>query len=296
MAGSRARTHRARWAQGVLALCALVSILTSFGILWVLASESWTFFQLVDPVEFFMGTEWTPLLEPRRYGILPLLYGTWTVALGAMLVSLPLGLGAAIFLSEYARPSTRRVVKPLIEILAGIPTIVFGYFAISLVTPMLRLFFEQTEVFNAASASIVVGIMILPMVVSLTDDALRAVPQSLRDGARALSATRFEVAVRVVLPAALSGVLAAVILAVSRAVGETMATTLAAGATPRLGGSPLESVQTMTAYIVQVTMGDTPAGSVAYQTMYAVGMMLFVMTLFLNAVSVRVVRRFGVRA
>jgi phosphate transport system permease protein len=224
--------------------------------------------------------------------VLPLVCGTLLITAGAALVAIPLGLGTGIYLSEYASNGLRGILKPILEILAGIPTVVYGYFALTFVTPQLAKVFPSIQVFNAASAAIVVGVMILPMIASLCDDALRAVPQSLRNAGYALGATRFEVATRVVLPGAFSGVLASFILALSRAIGETMAVTLAAGATPRLTLNPLESVQTMTAYIVQVSLGDTPAGSMAYLTVYAVGMLLFVITLGMNLLGHRVLRRF----
>jgi len=214
------------------------------------------------------------------------------VAVGAAVVALPIGLVSAIYLSEYAPDRVRRIVKPALEILAGIPTVVYGYFALTFVTPMLRQIWPQTNIFNAASASIVVGIMIIPLVSSLSEDAMSAVPRSLREGAYALGATRFEVATRTVVPAALSGIIASFILAISRAVGETMAVVIAAGATPRLTLNPLESIQTMTAYIVQVSMGETPFGSLEYKTIFAVGITLFAITLAMNIVSLAVLRRF----
>ena len=279
------RHLKERFIEGVLLSCASISVLTTVGIVLVLLVESLSFFGEVSPVEFFTDTLWTPLFTPKHFGILPILNGTLLVALGASLVALPLGLASAIYLSEYADDRIRLWVKPLLEVLAGIPTVVYGYFAITFVTPILRSFAPSTEIFNAASASIVVGIMILPMVSSLSEDAMRAVPRALREGAYALGATRFEVSTLVVVPAALSGILASFILALSRAVGETMAVTLAAGATPRITLNPLESVQTMTAYIVQVSLGDTPHGTIEYRTIFAVGMVLFAMTLLMNIAS-----------
>ena len=278
--------------RGGLFLCALLSVLTTLGIILILATESFQFFRHVPVMEFLTGTRWTPLLEPRSFGVLPLLCGTFLIVAGSALIALPVGLSSAIYLSEYASDRTRRVLKPLLEVLAGIPTVVYGYFAVTFITPILRTIIPATEVFNAASASIVVGIMILPMVASLCDDALRAVPASLRQGAFALGATPYEVSTRVVVPAALSGVIASFVLAVSRAVGETMAVTLAAGATPKLTLNPLESIQTMTAYIVQVSLGDTPAGTIEYQTLFAVGALLFVITLVANLAAQWVLRRF----
>ena len=243
--------------------------------------------------EFLTGTLWTPLFEPRRFGILPLLSGTLLVACGSAIIALPGGLAISIFLNEYAPDKLRNIVKPIIEVLAGIPTVVYGYFALTTITPILRSTFPEVEVFNAASASIVVGIMILPMVISLCDDAFKAVPSSLKQAGYALGATRFEVAIGVMLPAALSGVIASFILAISRAIGETMAVTLAAGATPKIALNPFESIQTMTAYIVQVSLGDTPQGTIEYKSIFAVGMVLFIITLIFNMFSRHIVKKYG---
>ena len=272
--------------------CAAISVLTTLAVVGVLSVETFYFFQQVPASDFLFGTRWTPLLEPKSYGILPLLFGTTLIVIGAAIVALPVGLACAIYLSEYAGNRTRDLVKPILEILAGIPTIVYGFFAITFVTPILRTLIPSTEVFNAASAGIVVGIMVLPMVASLCDDALRAVPNALRDGAYSLGATSFEVTARIVVPASLSGIFAAFVLAISRAIGETMAVTLAAGATPNLTLNPLESIQTMTAYIVQVSLGDTPAGTLSYQTLYAVGAVLFSMTLVLNLIANAIMNRY----
>lgn len=272
--------------------CAVLSIFTTAGIVLVLLVESLGFFQEVSIVDFITGTRWSPLLVPQSFGVLPLINGTLIITLGASLVAFPLGLASAVYLSEYANPRFREIVKPVLEILAGIPTVVYGYFALMFITPIIRYFYPDANIFNAASASIVVGIMILPMVASLSEDAMRAVPGSLREGAYALGATPFEVSTRVVVPAALSGILASFILALSRAVGETMAVTIAAGMTPKLTLNPLESVQTMTAYIVQVSLGDTPYGSIEYQSIFAVGIVLFAMTLLMNIISHRIRQRF----
>jgi phosphate transport system permease protein len=278
---------------GALLLCALVSVATSAGIIWVLSAESFGFFSEVSPAEFLFGGRWAPLLEPKSFGVLPLVCGTFLVAGGALLVAVPIGLGSGIFLSEYAPPTMRSVVKPILEVLAGIPTVVYGYFALVFVTPkIIQPLVPDADIFNAASAAIVVGIMIIPTIASLSDDAFRAVPQSLREGAYALSATRLEVSTRVVFPAAMSGVVAAVILAFARAIGETMAVTLAAGAMARLTLDPFVSIQTMTSYIVQVSLGDTPHGTIEYQTIFAVGMLLFLITLVFNVVAQRVLHRF----
>lgn len=273
-------------------LCALVSIATTFGIIYVLAHETYLFFKEVSFTEFFTGTRWAPTIKPESYGVLPLIGGTLMITVGAGLIAIPLGLLAAVYLAEYASPRTRNILKPMLEILAGIPTVVYGYFGLFFVTPLLRGFFPSVEVFNAASGFIVVGIMILPLVCSLCEDAITAVPKALREGAYGLGATKFEVTAKIVLPAALSGIMAAFILALSRAVGETMAVTLACGSTPNLTWNPAESIQTMTAFIVQISKGDTPAGTTPYYTLFAVGMTLFVMTLIMNAASQWFVRCF----
>jgi phosphate transport system permease protein len=286
------RGLREQLVEGPLFLAALVSVLTTIGIVAVLIFETLEFFQEVPLWRFLIETEWTPLFSEKHYGIVVLLSATVLTSVGAMLVALPLGLLAAIYLSEYAAPQVRRVVKPVLEILAGIPTVVYGYFALLFVTPILQALIPQTAVFNGASASIVMGIMILPMVSSMSEDAMAAVPRSLREGGYALGATRFEVATRIVVPAALSGLVAAFILAISRAVGETMIVAIAAGQSPTLTLSPLVPIETMTAYIVQVSLGDTPFGSLEYKTIFAVGMMLFLMTLLPNIVSQVVLRRF----
>ncbi len=275
-----------------LGLCAAVSIVTTGVIIFILAQESLGFFEFVSPVDFFFGTSWVPLFEPSSYGVLPLLWGTMLITIGAALFAIPTGLASAIYMSEYASPRMRSIVKPVLEVLAGIPTVVYGYFALTFVTPLLRMVMPELQVFNALSGAIVVGVMILPTIATLSDNALRAVPDSLRQGAYALGATSYEVTTRVVVPAGLSGVMASFLLAISRAIGETMAVTLAAGATPNLSFTFLESIQTMTAYIVQVSMGDTPAGGIAYQTLFAVAGLLFVITLILNIVSQWILSKF----
>lgn len=278
---------------GLLVAAASVSVLTTVGIVGVLLFETLDFFREVSIAEFYLGTQWTPLFEPKSFGVLPLIAGTLLVAAVAMVVAMPLGLAIAIYLSEYAGRRTRRILKPLLEVLAGIPTVVYGYFALTWVTPnLLQRLFPETNVFNAASAGIVVGIMTLPMIATISEDAMAAVPASLREAAYGLGSTKLEVATRIVVPAALSGIIASFILAVSRAVGETMAVALAAGSTPNLTANPLESVQTMTGYIVQVSLGDTPQGSIEFRTVFAVGMTLFLMTLGLNVVSQWFVRRY----
>ncbi|WP_296979238.1 phosphate ABC transporter permease subunit PstC [Thermobacillus sp. ZCTH02-B1] len=276
----------------LLGLCASVSIITSVGIVYTLVSETIFFFRDVPIVEFLTGTRWSPLFEPKSFGILPLLAGTLLITVIACAVAMPVGLASAIYLSEYAPRRMRNVVKPILEVLAGVPTIVYGYFALSFMTPIVRAIFPETGIFNALSAGIVVGIMIIPMVTSLSEDAMNAVPKSLRDGAYALGATRFESALKIVLPAALSGIVASFVLAFSRAVGETMIVTVAAGATPNLTVNPLESIQTMTAYIVQVSLGDTQRGSIEYGSIFAVGTALFVITLLLNLLAQYVAGKF----
>jgi phosphate transport system permease protein len=290
---SLARRHRSeRIIGGVLLLCSAVSILTTAGIVAVLLYESSTFFRQVSVVEFLTGRQWTPMFTDQSFGVLPLLTGSLLIAAGAALVALPVGLAAAIYLSEYAQDSVRRVLKPVLEVLAGIPTVVYGFFALTFVTPIIRSIWPGADVYNALSASIVVGIMIIPMVSSLSEDAMSAVPRSLREGAYALGATRYEVATRTVVPAALSGIVASFILAISRAIGETMIVTIAAGGQANLTLNPLRSVQTMTAYIAQTATGELAHGTVEYQTIFAVGITLFAITLLMNIVSIFVLRRF----
>lgn len=287
------RRHRnERLIGAVLFLCSAVSVLTTAGIVAVLLYESSTFFRHVPVLEFLTGRQWTPMFIDQSFGVLPLLTGSLLIAVGAAAVALPLGLAAAIYLSEYAQDSVRRVLKPLLEVLAGIPTVVYGFFALTFVTPIIRSIWPQTDVYNALSASIVMGIMIIPMVSSLSEDALSAVPRSLREGAYALGATKFEVATRTVLPAALSGVVASFILAVSRAIGETMIVTIAAGGQANLTLNPLRGVQTMTAYIAQTATGELAHGSIEYQTIFAVGLTLFAITLIMNIASIFILRRF----
>ncbi|MEM7164667.1 MAG: phosphate ABC transporter permease subunit PstC [Planctomycetota bacterium] len=288
----RQREWREKSVRRTLFVCALLSILTTIGIIVVLFSEAGKFFADVSIFDFLLGTQWTPLFQPKSFGVLPLVCGTFLIVAGSSIIAMPLGLASAIYLSEFASSRFRRSLKPILEILAGIPTIVYGYFALTFVTPILAYVFPSIAVYNAASASIVVAIMVLPMIVSLCDDALRAVPNSLREGAYALGATSFEVSTRVSVPAALSGVIASFVLAFSRAIGETMAVSLAAGNSPNLTINPLESIQTMTSYIVQVSLGDTPTGTVEYYTIFAVGALLFLITLVSNVVANRVLRRF----
>ena len=275
-----------------LFLCAAVSILTTVGIVAVLVFEAAQFFGDVSLLKFIAGTEWTPLFASKQFGVLALVAGTVQTAIGAMIVALPLGLLSAIFLSEYAPGKARRIIKPILEVLAGIPTIVYGFFALLFITPLLKDVHGGISVFNGLSASIVMGIMILPMVSSLSEDAMRAVPRSLREGAYALGATKLEVATRVVIPAALSGIVASFILAMSRAIGETMIVTIAAGQNPNFTLNPLVPIETMTAFIVQVSQGDLPTGTLEFKTIFAVALTLFVFTLAMNLLSQYFVRRF----
>jgi len=272
--------------------CATLSILTTVAILVTLIYQASSFFFEVSLWEFLTGTRWTPILKPRAYGVLPLVSGTLLVTLIAAAVALPIGLMTAIFLSEYAPDKIRRIIKPILEILAGIPTVVYGYFALTFVTPLLQGIFDNLIIFNALSAGLVMGVMIIPMVSSLSEDAMMSVPRSLREAAYALGATRYEVSLRVIVPAALSGIIAAFILALSRAIGETMLVTIAAGATPRMSFDPMESIQTMTAYIVQLSLGEAPVGSLEYNTIFAVGLLLFAMTFVMNILGFWIVRRF----
>lgn len=276
-----------------LFICASISILTTLGIIFILVDESLHFFRQISLFEFFGSTEWAPLFEPRSFGVLPLISGTLLIAFGALLFALPLGLGIAIYTAEYAQGWWQKVLKPVLEILAGIPSVVYGYFAITRVTPMLQFIFDDVDVFNAASASIVIAIMILPTIASICDDSLRAVPKTVKDGAYALGARKSEVIMSIVVPAALSGILASFILAFSRAIGETMAVTLAAGGTPNMTWNPFRGVQAMTAYIAQVSLGDIAHGTIEYQSIFAVGLVLFLMTLAMNLLSQFIVKRYA---
>ncbi len=291
----RRRDFEGRIVRLIFLTCALVSIATTVGIVVTLLRQSIGFFDEVSVWEFISGTRWTPVLIPQSFGVLPLVGGTLLVTAVAAAVGVPVGLATAIFLSEYAPDKLRRVIKPILEILAGIPTVVYGVFALTFVTPELQKILPDLIIFNALSAGLVMGLMITPMVSSLSEDAMLAVPRSLREAAYALGATRLEVALRVVVPAALSGIVAAFILAISRAVGETMLVTIAAGATPRLTINPLESIQTMTAFIVQLSLGETPHGSLEFNTIFAVGLLLFLITLVMNVAGHFVVRRWQER-
>ena len=292
----RGRTrHGERIIVGLLAACAFLSVLTTIAIVLSLVEPTIEFFQDVDPWEFISGTDWAPLFNPARFGVLPIVVGTLVTTVCALAIALPFGLGSAVFLNEYAHRRVRSIVKPTIEVLAGIPTVVYGYFAVKFISPYVQdlwPFGERPGVFNALSAGLVMGIMILPTVASLSEDALAAVPRGLREGAYALGSSRYEVATRVTIPAALSGIVAAFVLGVSRAVGETMIVLIAAGGTPNLAFNPGEAMQTMTAFIASAATGDLPQGSTGYKTIFAVGALLFVATFIMNMISIRFVRRY----
>lgn len=269
----------------ILFLIASISIFTTIGIIFILLKESIQFFKEVSIVEFFTGTVLKPLSSEPSFGVLPLLMGTLTSTMIAMLVALPVGLMSAIYLSEYAPDRIRRICKPLLEVLAGIPTIVYGFFAFTFVTPLLKLMIPELEATNILSPGIVMGVMIIPMIASLSEDAMSAVPNTMREGALALGATKLEVVFKIVIPGALSGIIASVVLALSRAIGETMIVTIASGSTKNFTFDVTQSMQTMTAYIVEVTGGDAPAGSTIYYSLYAVAMTLFVFTLVMNLLA-----------
>jgi phosphate transport system permease protein len=268
-----------------LALSGLITILTTIGIIWVLLSESWGFFAEIPLTDFLFDTEWTPLFTQKHYGILPLLAGTMLTTLIAILTALPIGIVIAVYLSEYAHKDFRKSVKPALELLAAVPTVVYGFFALTVVTPFLQQFIPGISSFNALSAGLVMGIMIIPFISSLSEDALSAVPKSLREASYGMGATKFQTSFNVVVPAASSGILVSVILGIARAVGETMIVAVAAGQQPNLTFDPRESVETITAYIVQVSLGDVQHGSMEYKTIFAAGITLFVFTFLLNNVS-----------
>ena len=296
---SRTRTRRTAGEQAIkvlLAAAALLSVLTTTGIVVSLVADSLDFFREVPIGDYLLGTEWQPLAggEQQAFGVLPLLWSTLYLTLVGLLVAIPLGLGAAVYLAEYASPRVRRILKPVLEVLAGIPTIVFGYFALTFFTPNVveRLFGSDTAIFNGASAGIVLGFLVLPTIASVSEDALSAVPGSLREGAFGLGATKRQVVTRVVFPAALSGIVAALVLGASRAVGETVIILVAGGQVARLGLDPTVGYQSMAAFIAATARGDVPTGSIEYETIFVVGMALFVVTLALNALSIRLVRRY----
>jgi phosphate transport system permease protein len=287
---------RRRWGEDVirvlLLLAAAISVLTTIGIVFALVEESVSFFGEVG-TRFFTDGDWTPLFADPEYGIWPLLNGTFLITGIGVVVAVPLGLGTAVYLSEYAAPRVRRIVKPVIEVLVGVPTVVFGYFALTFVTPLLVQDLLGVNVqFNALSAGVVMGIMIMPTIASISEDAMSAVPQGLREGAYGLGATKRQVATRVVFPAAISGIVASIVLGISRGVGETMIVLIAAGLQPNVGIDPTEPFATMTAFMGATAKGDNPAGTIGYESIFALGLTLFVLTLIMNAIAIRFVRRF----
>jgi phosphate transport system permease protein len=289
---SRRPSRTERIIEPLLFLAAGVSVLTTLGIIFVLAYETFEFFLEISPIEFFTGTIWSASIKPQAWGVLALVSGTLLVAGIALLVAVPLGLLAAILLAEYASPRVRNVVKPMLETIAGIPTIVLGFFAINFLAPNLLQPILGIGTFSALSAGLVVGLLVTPLIASIAEDAMRAVPRGMREGSYAMGATRFETIRKVVVPAALSGIMAAIILAMSRAIGETMAVLIAGGTKPQFTFDPRESVQTMTGFIAQISMGETAQGSIEFKSLFAVGATLFLMTLVLNLLSSWVVRRF----
>lgn len=292
--GASWRGRREAVIRALLFGAALLSILTTLGIVFSLLTETIAFFGEVPIKDFLTGTEWSPLFADPKFGVLPLVTGTLLVTAIALVVAIPLGLGTAIYLAEYAKPRTRKIFKPMIELLAGVPTIVFGYFALTYFTPSILngLLGLDVPVFNALAGGIVMGFMVLPTVASISEDAMSAVPGALREGAFGLGANKLQVSLRVVVPAALSGIVAAIVLGVSRAIGETMIVLIAAGQQPNLTFDPRESVETITTFIAATAKGDIASGSTAYKTIFAVGMTLFLMTLVMNTIAIRFVRRF----
>lgn len=288
---SRRGEHVIQW---LLGAAALVSVGTTVLIVLSLLRETISFFGEVPVLDFLFGTEWAPLFAEPSYGVLPLVTGTLLVTVIALAVAIPLGLGAAVYLSEYASPRTRQTLKPVLELLAGVPTVVFGYFALTFVTPVLfnDILGIDAPVFNALSGGVVMGFMVLPTIASLAEDAMSAVPASLREGAYGLGANRMQVSVRVVFPAALSGIVAGIVLGISRAIGETMIVLVAVGSVPNLSINPMDSMQTLTSFIGATAKGDAAVGSIAYKTIFACGMLLFLLTLVMNMISIRFVRKF----
>lgn len=274
-----------------LLLFAGITIITTIAIILTLFGESFLFFREIPILDFLTGTKWAPTLVPRSFGVLPLLIGTLMVALFSSIISLPLGLGSAIYLSEYSNKKTRKVIKPILELLAGIPSIVYGFFALTFITPIIKQILPQTEIFNVASASIAIGIMTLPMVASLCEDAMMAIPDSVRNGAYALGSTKMEVALKIILPSTATSIASAFVLAISRAIGETMIVAIAAGQSPMLNFNPLASIQTMTGFMVNLSLGDIQQGTIEYKTLFAVGAMLFLMTLIMNLVAKGILHR-----
>jgi phosphate transport system permease protein len=289
---------RRRWGEeairALLFAAAVLSVLTTFGILFALLRETVKFFDEVGVVAFFTDGDWKPLFADPQYGIWRLLNGTFLITGVAILVAIPLGLGSAIYLSEYATPRVRRIVKPILEVLVGVPTVIFGYFALTFITPEIlqNVFNLEIQVFNALSAGLIMGIMIVPTIASISEDAMSAVPGALREGAFGLGASKMQVATRVVFPAALSGIVAAIVLGVSRGVGETMIVLIAGGQVPNVGLNVTEPFETITAFIGATAKGDNPAGTIGYYSIFAAGMTLFVLTLIMNAIAIRFVRRY----
>ena len=275
--------------------CSFITVLTTISIIIILAIDSFAFFQEVSIKEFFTSKQWTPLFSEKHFGILPLLMGTLLTTTIAILVAVPLGLVIAVYLNEYASPKFTAIVKPVLETLAAIPTVVYGFFALQFVTPLLQSFIPGLAGFNALSPGLVMGIMIIPYITSLSEDALRAVPSSLREASYGMGATKFQTAFRVMIPAASSGIIVSIILAISRALGETMIVAIAAGQEPKFTFNPKESVETITTYIVQVSMGDVPQDSLEYRTIFAAGMTLFIFTFILNNISFWMRRKFTIR-
>ncbi len=289
------RNIKERVIEFILMLAALSAVVTTLSIVAILLYESLSFFKTVSVVDFFTDTQWTPLFEDAHYGILPLVSGTLTTSFVALLVAIPLGTIGAIYLSEFATHKTREIVKPILELLVGVPTIVFGYFALLFLTPILQQIFPTLPGFNMLSAGIVMGIMIIPYIASVAEDSMRAVPMSMREGSYAMGATRFQTAIRVVTPAATSGIVAAYILGISRAVGETMVVAVAAGQQPIVSFNPMEGAATITAYIVQIALGDLPHGSIGYQSIFAAGLVLMTITLSFNILGHYVRKKYSER-
>jgi phosphate transport system permease protein len=289
---------RRRWSEDLikllLLLAALISILTTTGIVISLARETIVFFEDVGISDFLFGTDWSPIIKPQSFGVLPLVAGTFLITGIALAVAVPLGLGSAIYLSEYASPRVRKTLKPILELLAGVPTIVFGYFALTFFTPTILQDVLKLDIsgFNALAAGVIMGFMVIPTIASVSEDAMSAVPASLREGSFGLGANRLQTSLRVVFPAALSGIVASVVLGASRAIGETMIVLVAAGQIAALTADPREPMYTMTSFIAAIGKGDVATGSVQYKTIFAVGMLLFLITLLMNAISIRFVRRY----
>jgi phosphate transport system permease protein len=292
----RLQADRRRWGEdvvkGVLALCALLSLATTVGIVVALVLPSIEFFREVSPAKFYGGTEWSPLFLDKHFGVLPLVSATLVVTAIACVVCMPLGLGVAIYLSEYARPRVRATLKPALEVLAGIPTVVYGFFALITLTPFLKTVGVNVGIFNMLAAGLVIGVLLIPTVASISEDAMAAVPQDLRDGAYGLGASRLQVSTRIVVPAAISGIVASYVLAISRAIGETMVVVIVAGGVANLTADPREGALTMTGFIAQTGIGDVPTGSIEYKTIFAVALTLFAMTFVMNLIAIRLVRKY----